>query len=51
MGDEPEFPEQDGPMFLLGTCALIDAMWAVIGQDPLREVLGVLTLLRWTTSG
>jgi hypothetical protein len=23
--DEPEFPEQDGPVFLLGTCALSDA--------------------------
>lgn len=44
-GDEPEFPEQDGPMFLLGTCALIDATWAVIGRDPLRDVLGVLTPL------
>jgi hypothetical protein len=45
MGDEPEFPEQDGPVFLLGACALIDATWAVIGQDPLQEVLGVLTPL------
>jgi hypothetical protein len=44
-GDEPGFPELDGPMFLLGTCALIDATWAVIGQDPLRDVLGVLTPL------
>jgi hypothetical protein len=37
MGDEPEFPEQDGPLFLLGTCALIDATWALIGQDSLQE--------------
>jgi hypothetical protein len=43
MGDEPEFPEEDGPMSLLGTLALIDATWAVIGEDPLQEVLGVLT--------
>lgn len=45
MGDEPEFPEQDGPMFLLGTLALIDAMEAVIGKDSLQDVLGVLTPL------
>lgn len=45
MGDEPEFPEEDGPMSLLGTLALIDATWAVIGEDPLEEVLGVLTPL------
>jgi hypothetical protein len=45
MGDEPEFPEEDGPMSLLGTLALIDATWAVIGEDPLQEVLGVLTPL------
>jgi hypothetical protein len=44
-GDEPDFPEQDGPLFLLGTCALIDATLAVIGQDSLQEVLGVLTPL------
>jgi hypothetical protein len=24
--DEPEFPELDGPVFLLGTCALVDAI-------------------------
>jgi hypothetical protein len=40
--DEPEFPELDGPVFLLGTCALVDATWAVVGEDPLSEVLGVL---------
>lgn len=32
-------------MFLLGTCALIDATGAVIGLDPLHDVLGVLTPL------
>jgi hypothetical protein len=36
--DEPEFPEQDGPLFLLGTCALIDATMAVIGKDSLGEL-------------
>jgi hypothetical protein len=40
--DEPEFPELDGPVFLLGTCALVDATWAVVGEDPLTEVLGEL---------
>src|ERR1019366_7077222 len=40
--DEPEFPEQDGPVFLLGTCALVDAVWAAVGEDPLTDVLGVL---------
>ena len=40
--DEPEFPEQDGPVFLLGGCALIDAVWAAVGEDSLSEILGVL---------
>ena len=40
--DEPEFPELDGPVFLLGTCALVDAVWAAVGEDPLSHILGVL---------
>jgi hypothetical protein len=40
--DEPEFPELDGPVFLLGGCALVDAVWAAVGEDPLTDVLGVL---------
>lgn len=40
--DEPKFPELDGPVFLLGGCALVDATWAVVGEDPLSEVLDVL---------
>jgi hypothetical protein len=40
--DEPEFPEQDGPVFLLGACALMDAVWAAVGEDSLSDVLGVL---------
>ena len=40
--DEPEFPEQDGPVFLLGTCVLIDAVGAAVGEDSLTDVLGVL---------
>ena len=40
--DVPEFPEQDGPVFMLGVCALMDALWAVVGQDSLSEIQGVL---------
>jgi hypothetical protein len=40
--DEPEFPEQDGPVFLLGVCALMDALWAVLGEDSLSEIQSVL---------
>ena len=40
--DLPEFPELDGPVFLLGTCALVDAFGAVVGDDLLGDVLGVL---------
>jgi hypothetical protein len=40
--DVPEFPEQDGPVFLLGACALLDALWAAVGQDSLSEIRGVL---------
>ena len=30
--DEPEFPELDGPVYLLGGCALVDAIWAAVGD-------------------
>src|SRR5215472_8736954 len=40
--NKPDFPELDGPVFLIGTCALVDAVWAAVGEDPLSEVLGVL---------
>ena len=40
--DEPEFPEQDGPVFLLGSCVLVDAVWVAVGDDPLSDVLGML---------
>jgi hypothetical protein len=39
---EPEFPEQDGPLFLLGVCALVEATSAVVGVDPVSEVHAVL---------
>ena len=32
----------DGPVFLMGACALVDAIWAAVGEDPLTDVLGVL---------
>jgi hypothetical protein len=41
-GSEPQFPELEGPVFLLGTCALVDATWAILGEDPLTDVLAVL---------
>ena len=31
--DEPEFPKLDGPVFLLGTCVLVDAVWAAVGRN------------------
>ena len=40
--DEPEFPEDDGPVFAVGGCALVDTAWAAVGEDPLGDVLGVL---------
>jgi hypothetical protein len=40
---KPEFPELDGPVFQIGTCALGDATLAVMGEDPLSEVLAVLS--------
>jgi hypothetical protein len=42
-GEKPEFPEADGPVFLIGTCALGDATLAVVGEDPLGEVLAALS--------
>jgi hypothetical protein len=39
---EEGFPEEDGPVFLLGACYLVGATWAVLGLDPLRDVLDQL---------
>ena len=39
---EGGFPEDDAPVFLLGACCLVDATWAVVGLDPLRDVLDYL---------
>jgi hypothetical protein len=38
----PGFPELDGPVYLLGGQALMDATWAVVGEDSLSDVMGVL---------
>jgi hypothetical protein len=40
--DKPNFPEQDGPVFILGTCVLRDAVWAAVGEDSLTDIRGVL---------
>lgn len=39
---ERGFPEGEGPVFQIGVSALVDATWALIGTDPLGEVLPVL---------
>jgi hypothetical protein len=36
------FPELDGPVFLIGGSALVDATWALVGNDALSDVLPVL---------
>jgi hypothetical protein len=41
--EKPAFPEMDGPVFLIGTCALGDATLAVVGNDPLDEVVAALS--------
>jgi hypothetical protein len=39
----PEFPDLDGPVFLIGMCALGDATLVVVGEDPLSKVLAMLS--------
>ena len=39
---EGEFPEDDGPLFLLGACGLVDATWAIVGLDPVQGILDCL---------
>jgi hypothetical protein len=47
--EKPEFPDLDGPVFRLGGCALVDAVTAVVGNDPLANVLEAwLPVLRGT---
>jgi hypothetical protein len=40
--EKPEFPDLDGPVFRLGACALVDAVMATIGDDPLGRALEAL---------
>ena len=40
--DDSDFPETHGPLFLLGTCALVDATWAIVGLDPLDQALALM---------
>jgi hypothetical protein len=42
--DGPSFPEDDGPVLLVGAFALVDATWALVGTDSLGAVLQVLRL-------
>jgi hypothetical protein len=41
--EKPAFPEMDGPVFLIGTCALGDVTLAVVGNDPLDEVIAAMS--------
>jgi len=41
----PDFPDEDGPVFLIGCCALVHATWTAIGDDPLADVLDVVSPL------
>jgi hypothetical protein len=41
-GDPEVFPVLDGPLHALGARALAEATWALVGNDPLGDVLGVL---------
>jgi hypothetical protein len=37
--EDEDFPDTSGPLFLLGSCTLIDATWAIVGLDPLDQTL------------
>lgn len=41
----PDFPDEDGPVFVIGCCALVHATWTAIGDDSLAEVLDVVSPL------
>ena len=40
-----DFPDKDGPVFVIGCCALVHATWTAIGDDSLAEVLDVVAPL------
>ena len=39
--EERDLPDIDGPLFLLGACYLTEATWAIIGLDPLDQILAL----------
>jgi hypothetical protein len=41
--EEPWFPVDNGPVWLIGSCALGEATLAVVGNDPLDEVIAALS--------
>ncbi len=41
----PDFPDEDGPVFVIGCCALVHATWTALGDDSLAEVLDVVAPL------
>lgn len=41
----PEFFDDDGPVFVIGCCALVHAVWTVIGDDPLAEMVDLVSPL------
>lgn len=41
----PEGFDGDGPVFVFGCCALVHAIWTAIGEDPLAEILDLLSPL------
>ncbi|MGH3172031.1 MAG: hypothetical protein ACRDN0_40025 [Trebonia sp.] len=40
--EDRDLPDIDGPLFLLGGCYLTEATWAIIGLDPLDQILPLL---------
>jgi hypothetical protein len=41
-GEDRDFPDTHGPLFLLGACVLTDATWAIVGLDPLDQSLALM---------
>lgn len=39
---DKDFPDTQGPLFLLGACFLTDATWAIVGLDPLEQILDLM---------
>lgn len=41
-GEDRDFSDPHGPLFLLGACLLTDATWAIVGLDPLDQSLALM---------